>query len=656
MANIEVNDLFSELLAENERLVNVLNELKSYLKTIHTKYETMIDDEDIKQWQTLQQSMDTTVEEYNSNDSLRVIKLKKNNELNRESIDGKQSANSNNNIDVNEEDTNQLSVQPLCQTTVTTSIQEPEANSSDKTNNSNTSNLLDDYQSRPYNKFLYNKLSLWQNTKAKRLTNDNINQIHDNGLHDSIDDKQSENSDYDCDINEDNEEINYEDDKEEEMLTLTTNETPKPETIHGSTSHISNTKCKIQDNNQYADNTDDRLQDSIDDIIKSETNDNVIDISDDSADDQLEEGEIFYLRTTAIANELAKLKTTHSGVQHNNQTGNTDDCDRLSDYYVDDLFLEKTYDSITQQYICPAVGCALPYTTPLRLFRHYRKFHRQIAGTVKMVEKVCSQNNRKSLSDICESDRKLLLLLKNCTIDDKTQRFLCPITDCDRSYRTKHMLDEHFRNYHYKPYTKRFSCPHPDCNYRTDKRATFNKHIYTHNENRTKNYQCSQCDKAYINKCDLTKHINIIHLKKKFKCGINGCTTMFTRDHHRSIHRQQVHQMKYADRNKPGNFLCDWPGCEIRSQSACHLRCHYRKHTGERPYGCEWPDCQQRFSSKSCLKRHVICHQNLKPFVCQWPGCDYRGNSSANLYAHKKIHQRQQQQQSAADSTIPTAD
>ncbi|XP_054166604.1 histone-lysine N-methyltransferase PRDM9-like [Oppia nitens] len=72
---VEVNDIFDDLMSENKRLVNellfannclnLLNELKSYLQIIHAKYKTMIAEEDVKQWQTLQQSVDTTVDEYN---------------------------------------------------------------------------------------------------------------------------------------------------------------------------------------------------------------------------------------------------------------------------------------------------------------------------------------------------------------------------------------------------------------------------------------------------------------------------------------------------------------------------------------------------------------------------------------------------------------
>ncbi|XP_054166626.1 zinc finger protein 510-like [Oppia nitens] len=74
IVNIEVNDLLDELMAENKRLVNellfannclnLLNELKSYLQIIHAKYKTMIAEEDVKQWQILEESVDTTVDEY----------------------------------------------------------------------------------------------------------------------------------------------------------------------------------------------------------------------------------------------------------------------------------------------------------------------------------------------------------------------------------------------------------------------------------------------------------------------------------------------------------------------------------------------------------------------------------------------------------------
>ncbi|XP_054167441.1 zinc finger protein 845-like [Oppia nitens] len=85
MVYIEINDLFDELIVENKRLVNellfankCLTEMKDHMNLVHKKYEPFIFAEDINKWQTLQQSMDITVEEYNQNKQLLSNAMKSN--------------------------------------------------------------------------------------------------------------------------------------------------------------------------------------------------------------------------------------------------------------------------------------------------------------------------------------------------------------------------------------------------------------------------------------------------------------------------------------------------------------------------------------------------------------------------------------------------
>src|SRR5882757_10543379 len=62
---ISINDIFDELMVENKRLLNellfankCLNELKTHLMKIHSKYETLIDCEDKQHLNSLSQMLD----------------------------------------------------------------------------------------------------------------------------------------------------------------------------------------------------------------------------------------------------------------------------------------------------------------------------------------------------------------------------------------------------------------------------------------------------------------------------------------------------------------------------------------------------------------------------------------------------------------------
>ncbi|XP_054162938.1 zinc finger protein 675-like [Oppia nitens] len=334
-------------------------------------------------------------------------------------------------------------------------------------------------------------------------------------------------------------------------------------------------------------------------------------------------------------------------------------------------FRRKYFDKQTKQFICPDSGCRLPYNNATALYNHMKEVHGkqgladclvQSDGGNSGVSGGGDQVFGSAAADNSEADRQLLLLMKQNRFDETTQRFVCPYPGCDSNFGTNKYYEQHFIRMHYRPDRKPFVCPEPDCGKGFKTKVMLRRHRVTHDANRRRDHQCSECDKSYFTRAELTLHTNFRHLNKKMiRCGIDGCDHRFYNFDQRSTHRKSVHNMNYAKKYIPDKHQCQWPGCDYKCSSTGDLRDHTRIHTGERPYECEWTDCEQRFARKADLKRHVTCHKNLKPFVCQWPGCQYRGNCSANLYAHKKIHQRQQQQeqqqqQSEADTTIPTAD
>lgn len=124
------------------------------------------------------------------------------------------------------------------------------------------------------------------------------------------------------------------------------------------------------------------------------------------------------------------------------------------------------------------------------------------------------------------------------------------------------------------------------------------KHMMLHTK--PKAWECTQCDRAYRDKCDLRKHMRIHTGEKPYTCEI--CNKSFA-------HSSQLPR-------------------------------HLRTHSGEKPYQCSL--CQKVFSRKFGLQQHMSRHSVGKSFKCSDCGKEFRDRKGLKKHAMKHSHMQEQ--------------
>ncbi|CAG2176843.1 unnamed protein product, partial [Oppiella nova] len=191
---------------------------------------------------------------------------------------------------------------------------------------------------------------------------------------------------------------------------------------------------------------------------------------------------------------------------------------------------------------------------------------------------------------------------------------------CDRKY-----VNERDLKYHMEIHTNPKTCD--ICGKRDFSSKGLIKHMKTHNKDYK--YRCIPCNKTFPYYSNLMSH-KLLHTNP-YVCDREGCGKKFA-----SKHTLKVHLIKHSD-DKP--YECDFAGCGKRFKHKSFIQTHKNiAHLNIRPYECG--DCGQTFGTKINVERHIKSRHIAKDnkFACDWPECAKSFPFQHLLTRHTELH------------------
>ncbi|ODM96526.1 putative zinc finger protein, partial [Orchesella cincta] len=207
-------------------------------------------------------------------------------------------------------------------------------------------------------------------------------------------------------------------------------------------------------------------------------------------------------------------------------------------------------------------------------------------GNLMVHMRECHTNLHKFECVICGKNfKQKYVMMNHIRLHTKEKPYSCK--QCGKSFALKQYLQTHWFGKHWKA-SELFHCP--SCTLTFAERTSLDRHIQTvhrkkgknevgtapTNMEKSRNFKCQVCSKAFMSKLVLHMHKNVHSEEKPFKCDVIDC------------------EKETWDDTSWSTLV------NVTFQLPATLKKHGRTHTGEKPFSCG--ECGERFDIMAPLE------------------------------------------------------
>ena len=206
-------------------------------------------------------------------------------------------------------------------------------------------------------------------------------------------------------------------------------------------------------------------------------------------------------------------------------------------------------------------------------------------------------------------------------------------SQCGKAFAEKCKLTSHLRSHSNE---RLFVCD--SCGQSFNTSAILRSHIKCLHTERPKNFQCELCDRRFVTIYNLNTHMRVTHSSDRpFECQI--CRKTFKTRYA----LEKNHMLCHHDNGR----LLHCHLCPKSFKTKEYLNMHMKRHKNDRTHFCGI--CNKGFYDNKTLREHSRIHSGEKPFSCSF--CEYKCALKGNLTKHMKVHANEEDDESDTDDS-----